>query len=965
MSPARSITTSPEGTKRRKLGSSSPSRILSTSTKMAPALIQEGEDEPDQVTKCIDLTPVESTLRQLLLDVAKYVDENPGDSYSSEVELPAELARQPIVLRFTGGWVRDKLLGVASHDIDVAVNKMTGYQFGLRLKEYLEIPANLEKYGLESVAATDKQSQKAGSSDKSKTVGGLHKIEANPEKSKHLETVTTRILGLDIDLVNLRKETYTDESRVPQMEMGTPEEDAMRRDATVNAMFYNINTQEIEDFTGKGHADMRDRIIRTPLEPHQTFKDDPLRVLRLIRFASRLDYKIEAKAQAAMRNDEIRDALRRKISRERVGVEIEKALRGPDPHEAMRLVFSLGLYETVFSDPTMDIADHYRPDIENWQALTAFTQRTLDGEDMLTKTLIRDSEERFLAWLLCALVPYRDAPQPEPPEPSRKAPPPIAASVAREGVKSKNKVSDVVASSARHQSEISDLVDRLHRQRRRPDKRLEREDASARDVLGMAVRRWGESWRSQVMYALLAEVASDPEAATSMCSSALLFHSNTNIMTAIERRYAAFIDKLIELDLLEACTFKPLMDGTTLAKALNTKPGPWMKDALEVVMAYQLRNPETATPHDAITEVQKEQQQQNGGELTSSLVKHFLQLTIRPLFLKAKPSTVTDAARKKTTTVLPKKITVESMDDSVNKHWKSEREASALDLLRWCVSALDGRLVEQVWPMVVPPCLTLIDDWEAKYKTLGVQLLAGVLTVTPTSLLAKTGLGNVFEEALMPCLAYLPTVTPEEESIPLLNATYPALLLLAAVRYRDPQPSSSPLNAPPARIKFLDTLLRKGILYGYTHCSTRPHLVTTLLTHLVPLLDALGIESVKHLKYLLPMLTETLCHPLASAHIETLFAATKGMQAVVLNCWPRIAGYRAEVLKGVGFCWVTVAGLEEEGGGAGVGELRRELRETVAMLRAAVEGAGEVDFEADCGVLVEAEPRLRGLLDAR
>ncbi|KAK1061375.1 CCA tRNA nucleotidyltransferase, mitochondrial [Friedmanniomyces endolithicus] len=253
---------------------------------MSPALVQEVEDDAGPPTT-LELTPVEDMLRRLLLDVAKYIDESPPSSdATSQAILPDDLAKQPIILRFTGGW----LLDVPSHDIDVAINKMTGYQFGLRMKEYLEVSGTPEKYGLEGVATSDKQNQKAGTTDKSKTIGGLHKIEANPEKSKHLETVTTRILGLDIDLVNLRKETYTEDSRNPQMEFGTPEEDAMRRDATVNAMFYNINTGEIEDFTGRGHDDMRGKIIRTPLEPYQTFKDDPLRVLRLIRFSSRLDY---------------------------------------------------------------------------------------------------------------------------------------------------------------------------------------------------------------------------------------------------------------------------------------------------------------------------------------------------------------------------------------------------------------------------------------------------------------------------------------------------------------------------------------------------------------------------------------------------------------------------------------------------------------------------------------------------
>jgi tRNA nucleotidyltransferase (CCA-adding enzyme) len=190
-------------------------------------------------SRILELTEVEENLRTLLIDVAKYIDNSPGHASESQVPLPDDLAKQPLVLRWTGGWVRDKLLGVESHDIDVAINKMTGFQFGLRLKEYLEIPGNPEKYGLEGVASNESQSKKA-ESGKSKIVGGLHKIEANPEKSKHLETVTTKILGLDIDLVNLRKETYSDDSRNPQMEFGTPEEDALRRDATVNAMFYNI-----------------------------------------------------------------------------------------------------------------------------------------------------------------------------------------------------------------------------------------------------------------------------------------------------------------------------------------------------------------------------------------------------------------------------------------------------------------------------------------------------------------------------------------------------------------------------------------------------------------------------------------------------------------------------------------------------------------------------------------------------
>lgn len=265
-------------------------------------------------TASIELNEREQTLRQLLLDVADWVKQQDGKEKASE-------------LRFTGGWVRDKLLDVGSHDIDVAIDDMTGLDFGLRLKDYLLVPGHAEKYGLIGLAS-DKAATKSGV-DKSKLVHGLHKIQANPEKSKNLETATTKVLGLDIDLVNLRKEVYNEDSRNPVVEFAdTPEEDAYRRDATVNAMFYNLRTEAVEDLTRKGLDDMRNKIIRTPLEPYQTFKDDPLRVLRLIRFASRLGYTIDQAAKEAMRDRLIKDTLRKKISRERVGVELEKMLKG-------------------------------------------------------------------------------------------------------------------------------------------------------------------------------------------------------------------------------------------------------------------------------------------------------------------------------------------------------------------------------------------------------------------------------------------------------------------------------------------------------------------------------------------------------------------------------------------------------------------------------------------------------------
>lgn len=464
----------------------------------------------DRIVADVELTlnDTESTLKRILLDVANFVD-----------------ADKPSQLRFTGGWVRDKLLGVGSHDIDVAIDNMTGFQFGLKMKEYLEIPGNSIKYGIQGVDKGDGQANDIPKADAEHLVSGLHKIAANPEKSKHLETVTTRIVGLDIDLVNLRKETYTEDSRNPQMEFGTPEEDALRRDATINSMFYNLQTRKVEDLTGRGFDDMQSKIIRTPLEPYQTFKDDPLRVLRLVRFASRLNYSIEPAVEQSMRDDTIKEALKLKISRERVGVEVEKMLRGkhhlssspakhvtydcpllgPRPRMALALLDQLGLYTTVFMDPTVKL--DFKPDITSWHLAYDTIDQIVSGRTSALPTiLLYDAEQQYVAWTLSAFVPFADAPLPSHHKTGGKPPPPLAVSAARESIKATNKICDILALALRNMEEITSIKDAFLRHKATSKVNPDLVDPSAADTLGMAIRRWGPSWLSQVVFTLMVEV---------------------------------------------------------------------------------------------------------------------------------------------------------------------------------------------------------------------------------------------------------------------------------------------------------------------------------------------------------------------------------------------------------------------------------------------------------------------------
>lgn len=218
----------------------------------------------------------------------------------------AQSRSPPTVARLAGGFVRDRIMGIRSHDIDVVLDNVSGYEFALGLSA-----------GYEDRPAT-------GPAD-APAIPSPHKIKANPDKSKHLETATTSILGMSIDFAQLRSEHYA-ESRIPTIVPGTPVEDAMRRDLTINALFYNLSTDEIEDFTGRGLDDIRNGCISTPLDPVVTLYEDPLRILRILRFRTVFQFAIDDRIYQAMRQPAIFSALEKKVSRERIGIEINKML---------------------------------------------------------------------------------------------------------------------------------------------------------------------------------------------------------------------------------------------------------------------------------------------------------------------------------------------------------------------------------------------------------------------------------------------------------------------------------------------------------------------------------------------------------------------------------------------------------------------------------------------------------------
>ena len=162
-------------------------------------------------------------------------------------------------------------------------------------------------------------------------------------------TAMLRWRDTEVEFVGARKESYTPESRNPQVEPGTLEDDQRRRDFTINAMAWSVNGDtfgELVDPFG-GMEDLEDCIIRTPCEPDKTFSDDPLRMMRAVRFASQLGFDID---------DETFDGICRQaerikiITKERINVELNKILASPVPSIGLTLMHNSGLLEYVLPE---------------------------------------------------------------------------------------------------------------------------------------------------------------------------------------------------------------------------------------------------------------------------------------------------------------------------------------------------------------------------------------------------------------------------------------------------------------------------------------------------------------------------------------------------------------------------------------------------------------------------------------
>jgi putative nucleotidyltransferase with HDIG domain len=227
--------------------------------------------------------------------------------FESIKELSKEL-NFPVFI--VGGWVRDQLLKRESKDIDFLV-----IGDGLKFAEHL-----------------------------GKRLGGV-----KVSLFKTYGTASIKYKDLELEFVGARKESYAHDSRNPIVETGSFEDDLDRRDFTINALAISLNEADFGEIIDRfnGRNDLKNKVLKTPLDPVITYSDDPLRMMRAIRFASQLGFEIEENSFLAIQQNAKRIAI---ISTERITDELNKIILSKKPSRGFKLLDESGLLPCIFPE---------------------------------------------------------------------------------------------------------------------------------------------------------------------------------------------------------------------------------------------------------------------------------------------------------------------------------------------------------------------------------------------------------------------------------------------------------------------------------------------------------------------------------------------------------------------------------------------------------------------------------------
>ena len=451
------------------------------------------------------------------------------ECFSIIMDIIAKNNLSSVVCRVAGGWVRDKLLGKDSDDIDIAVSGIEAWK--------LVYSINTELY------------------PKKFKMGIIPK---NPEKGKNIEVTTTNICNISIDFINLR----IDEKR-----KSTPAIlDAELRDLSINSMFYNINEQKVEDFTQRGIKDLEQGIINTPVDSDVAILNDSFIILRMLRFAIKFKFRIDDTINNYLEKN--RDIIIKnfytKVSKERIEKEMSKIFQMDNSEYVIAYLCSFKLLDIIYLIKNYDSKNNFD---------TIFLKTAnlyILGEYLLKKGKIFDNIEitektfkrRDYCFLLLTLY-FRDKTDK------------LNVSLNQKILKSTYRASNG------HQQENKNMCrnfDDLYN--------MIKEEKYDRFKVGKALRRISYKNIIHILYACIAY-----EYIENFELNSLLSEINEDKLQKIIEKNKKFLNYVINEDMLHIDKIKPLFPGKELLEILDIKTDKMIKPLLDYLIDEQIKNP--------------------------------------------------------------------------------------------------------------------------------------------------------------------------------------------------------------------------------------------------------------------------------------------------------------------------------------------------------------------------------------
>lgn len=444
-----------------------------------------------------------------------------------------------------GGAIRDEIMGQPVKDIDLVVSMPDG---GIAFAQWLTRKTGAYKDGANPVIFPR---------------FGTAKFNLRGIKHNGVD-----LSNVDIETVMTRGEKYEKGSRKPEVVYADLKDDAYRRDLTVNSLFKDIVNGSIKDFTGRGVSDIRDGIVRTPTDPDITFKDDPLRMLRAVRFAVKYNWKMPLSMVKALKKN---SALLKTISGERIQDEFNKILMTNNPDKGLKLLVYTGLNDNII------------PELNNTIGVTQNHHHKDDVFNHICEVL--KNTERDLPSRLAAV--FHDIGKPQ-----------------------TKSVDGNDVHFYKHEEVGADIAEHAMKRLKYPTDITDSVSSIVRNHMRLkSAGNDGTGVQDKALRKFMADLGDDLDSALKLMHADNISHAKASSMP---NQIEILKHRMENLPMPKNQSKSPLpINGNDIMKSLGIKPGPTVKDLLSAVQDAWYENP-SISAEDAMSVVKKEYERLTG-----------------------------------------------------------------------------------------------------------------------------------------------------------------------------------------------------------------------------------------------------------------------------------------------------------------------------------------------------------------